>query len=249
MEPSACWDPSTTAIPIDSLYSPTSRRPSDETSASTRATTVDFDIGGAEFRDEAVTFTRVDVYGTYDAADLLELRAGVDHYENPDTEAERDLFVFEDPALFGRGYWRYFVGAAHRLPWKLRLSEEIAWIDAPDTADHLRWRVDLSKRDLLLDGSNLTASVYNLNGLGVEGYGARLSAYIPFWNHRAAISPAFLFRWIDIGNEGEDFELTSLHVRGHWRIGAAWELSAGVSHSFGTEIEAYWMDFGISFRW
>src|SRR5262249_12316810 len=86
---------------------------------------VDFDIGAQETSTAPVHLTRADLFAVSPITTFLTLRAGFDHYERPDTAAERDLLHFEDDRFFDRGYWRYWVGSSQLFPWEVRFDEEV----------------------------------------------------------------------------------------------------------------------------
>jgi hypothetical protein len=210
---------------------------------------VDFDVGGAEFRSGA-SLTRLDLRSLYVVAPLLELRGGLDHYERPDTQAQRDSMTIVDAGLFDDGYWRYFVGAAHDLPWKLRLSEEVAWIDSDTAGGTFHWSVSLTRLDLpWLPGSSATVTVYDLDGPQARGYGGKVQAFIPVLRGSLSILPSASARSLDISNDSEGFQLADVSLGLRWQVSSAWTVDAGFTRAFGTDIGAYVVDLGITFRW
>ena len=123
--------------------------------------------GVREVRDGA-SLSHIDAYALATVTSFLTLRAGLDHYERPPTRVEVDLLpsiAGEEDRFFDRGYWRYFVGGTESLPWRLRLDEEIAFIDAPGEDYTPRWRVSLTRRGLpLFEDGSVTMTAYNLDG-------------------------------------------------------------------------------------
>ena len=81
-----------------------------------------------------MSLTRLHLQATSPINKVLTLRAGASHYERPDTPSERDLLPFQNEEVFDTGYWRYWIGGTQKLPWKLRLSEELTYIEPA------RWR-------------------------------------------------------------------------------------------------------------
>jgi hypothetical protein len=209
---------------------------------------VDFDIGAMETRS-GTRLTHLDLYADYRLTEALSLRAGLDHYERPDTEAERDLLRFQDDAFFDRGYWRYWVGASQALPWHLRLSGEIALIDSPVDDYEPRWHISLTRTGLpLLPGGSVTLSAYNFESYFADGYGGRISAYFPFLDHRLSLETSAAFRLLETTLDSEDFAFTDVSARIHWALSRAWGLHGGLTYSFG-DVERYILDLGITYRW
>lgn len=210
---------------------------------------VDFDIGNMETRS-GTRLTRLDVFASYAIAPFLGVRIGVDHYERPDTPAERDQLEFQDDDFFDRGYWRYWAGSTQSLPWDLQLSEEISFTDSEEEDYELRWLVSLTRIGLpWLPAASVTASAYNLEGAGVDGYGGRLSANLPLMNHSLSIMPSVAMRLIEDDAGDEDFDFTDVALQLNWMITPAWTLYSSVSHAFGDETNRYFVELGVSFRW
>lgn len=217
---------------------------------------VDFDIGGAEIRDSGARLTRWDLYLSYPLAAFFRARAGLDRYERVDTAAERDIVDLDDAGdfdddFFDRGYWRYWVGGSHPLPWRLRLSEEVSLTDSDSDSSQIRWRVSLTRTGLpLLPAGSVTLTGYNLESSTADGYGLRLSSHLPFAKHRLSIQPSLTARFMeDDGGGSEDFELTDFYVRANYALTQAWSVFVGVSHSFGSDVERYFLDAGLTYRW
>lgn len=217
---------------------------------------LDFDVGGTENRP-GTRLTRWDLVASYPLYSHTTVRGGLDRYERPDTAAERDTvptIVLDDEEFFDRGYWRYWVGASHDLPWSLRLSEEISLTDAPEDSWTPRWHLALTRTGLpaLPPYSSLTLSVFNLNGNDLDGYGGRLSSHIPFASHRFSLQPEVAFRFLESDHLGrEDFFFTDVALRAHWTINKSWTLSGGASYAFtdDEDLQRVLFDFGVTFRW
>jgi len=210
---------------------------------------VDFDAGGAQTRT-GTNLTRLDVTAVSRLSSDLSFRAGLDHWQRPDNRAERDLLPYYDDRYFDDGYWRYWVGSDQGLPWNLRLSEEVAFINS-DTYDYdARWQIGLTHTDLFSwQGASVTATVYNIAVEGMDGYGGRLSAYLPLWNHKLSIQPLAGFRTVDVEPQSRQFELTYLSMRLNGRLSHNWSLFGGFTHSYGDRVDSTLLDIGLRFVW
>ena len=210
---------------------------------------VDFDVGGAETRGGA-NLTRLDVSAVSRLSSAVTVRAGVDHWERPDNQAQRELLVIEDDRLFDRGYWRYWVGSDQALPWNLRLSENISFIDSPEYDYDPRWRVGLTRTGLLSwPDASATMTVYNLDAQGLQGYGGRLSAYLPLLKRKLFAQPIAGFRMLDAEPQSQDFTLSYLSLRLNGRLSSNWILFAGFTHTYGDSADATLLDLGLRYRW
>lgn len=210
---------------------------------------VDFDVGGAEIQT-GTNLTRLDVSAVSRLSSDLSFRAGVDHWQRPDNRAERDLLSYYDDRYFDDGYWRYWVGSDQGLSRNLRLSEEVAFINS-DTYDYdPRWQIGLTHTDLFnWQGASVTATTYNVSVRGIDGYGVRLSAYLPLWKHKLSIHPLAGFRTVDVEPQSGEFELTYLSLRINGRLSPNWSLFGGYTHSYGDELNSMLLDFGLRFAW
>lgn len=210
---------------------------------------VNFDVGGADVRT-GTRLTRLDTYAVSRISSSFTLRAGVDHWERADNRAERDLLVLEDPRLFDRGYWRYWIGGDHRLSRNWRLSEEVAFIDSPEYDYDPRWRVGLTHTGFFSrPGASATATVYNLDAQGLDGYGGRLSAYLPLLNRKLFVQPAAGFRKLDAAPQSQEFAVTYLSLRADGRLSSNWTLFGGFTHTYGDSVDATLLDLGLRYRW
>jgi len=210
---------------------------------------LDLDAGSFETRSGA-RLTHVDAFAVSPITSFLTLRAGVDHYERPDTRAERDLLHIQDPRYFDRGYWRYWVGSSQYLPWNLSLDEEIAFIDAPEERMTPRWRISITRTGLFsLQHAFVSATVFNLDGAGAEGYGGILSAYVPFFENRVSCRPGVGFRLLETDEGAEEFDVTDVSLFVDWWIAQAWRLYGGGIYSFGEALDRTLLEAGIEFRW
>ena len=210
---------------------------------------VDFDVGAAETRT-GTHLTRLDTFAVYKLSPGLSFRAGLDHWERPDNQAERDLLAFEDDRFFDRGYWRYWVGSDQGLPWRLRLSEEISIIDSA-TADYdPYWRLGLTRMDLFgWQGASATATIYNLPAENVDGYGGRLSAYLPLLQHKLYVQPIVGFQFAEVQPQARQFDLNYLSLRLDGRLSANWSLFGGITSTTGDNVDSTLLDFGLRYSW
>ncbi|TKJ36979.1 MAG: hypothetical protein CEE38_08730 [Planctomycetes bacterium B3_Pla] len=210
---------------------------------------VDFDVGGAETRN-GTRLTRLDVSAVSRVSSFITLRAGLDHWERADNRAERDLLVIEDDRLFDRGFWRYWLGSDQGLPWNLRLSEQVAFIDSPDYDYDPRWRIGLTRMGLLSwPAASVTATIYNFDAQNLDGYGGRLSAYLPLIKHKLFIQPVAGFRMLEAKPQSSDFEVSYLSLRVNGRLSSTWTLFGGFTHTYGDSIDSTLLDLGLRYRW
>ncbi len=211
-------------------------------------TEADVDIGGADVRN-GIRLTREDLYATVPVAPWLELRAGLDHYERPDTEAERDILRVPTDQIFDNGYWRYWSGATLRLPLGLELGGEAGYINSPGD-DGVHWRASAAKMGLFSwSNASVRATIYNLLGADADGYGGRFGAYLPLRNSTIFVEPSAGIRLLGTDQTSQDFELTDVALRAYWQATSSWSLDAGITYMTGTAVEAWLVDIGVSFRW
>lgn len=210
---------------------------------------LDFDVGGAQTRT-GTNLTRLDVTAVSRLSSGLTFRAGVDHWERPDNHAERDLLVYEDDRYFDDGYWRYWVGSDQGLPWNLRLSEEVSYIDSDIYDYDPRWRVGLTHTDLFgWQGASMTATIYNLGTEVIDGYGSRLSAYLPLMKHKLFVQPMAGFQMVDVEPQGQEFNLTYLSIRVNGRLSTNWSLFGGFTNTYGDRVDSTLLNLGIRYKW
>ncbi|MHC4542153.1 MAG: hypothetical protein ACYS74_20605, partial [Planctomycetota bacterium] len=210
---------------------------------------LDFDVGGAEKRTGA-RLTRLDASAIYKLASSMSLRAGLDHWERPDNQAERDLLVFEDDRFFDSGYWRYWVGGDQGLPWNLRLSEEISFIDSATDDYDPHWRLGLTRKGLLSwEDASATMTIYNLPVEDVDGYGGRISAYLPLLERKLYLQPIVGFQTLEMEPQSRQFDLNYFSIRVNGRLSANWTLFGGLSNSSGDRVDSTLLDFGLRYAW
>jgi hypothetical protein len=210
---------------------------------------VDLDSGAAETRD-GTRLTRLDVVAESKLSAGLGLRAGVDHWERPDNQAERDLLTFDDERFFDDGYWRYWAGSYQRLPWSLQLYEELAFIDADTTDDSTRWQVRLTRTGLFgMRSANASMTAYVLAGDDIDGYGCRVSSYFPFTDGKLIVQPAAGFRTLDVEGSQDDLTVTYLSLYLDGRLSKTWTLFGGLNYNSGDGVDATLVEVGLRYSW
>jgi hypothetical protein len=210
---------------------------------------LDFDVGGAEKRT-GTRLTRLDAFAAYELSSSVWLRAGVDHWERPDNQAERELLAFDDDRFFDSGSWRYWAGSDQELPWDLRLSEEVAIIESASVDYDPYWRVGLTRRGLFSwEGASATMTIYNLPAKDVDGYGGRLSCYLPFFEGKLYVQPIVGFQMAETEAQSRQLDLEYVSVRVNGRISANWAVFGGVTKSGGDKVDSTLLDFGLRYSW
>jgi hypothetical protein len=209
---------------------------------------VDFDVGAAQSRT-GTRLTQLDVSAIWELSSFLTLRAGMDHWERPDQQAQRALVPFPDDRFFDNGYWRYWVGSSQNLPWNLRLAEEVGFIQS-DTADgDGRWQVSVTRNGLgAWRDASATVSVYNLIAYGNEGYGCGVSGYLPLNKGTVIVQPAAGFRVLQSAR-GQDISLGYLSVGLDGRLSRNWSLFGGVTYFSGDDVGSTQLDLGLRYSW
>jgi len=213
------------------------------------STELDMDAGGAEVR-EGLTLTRWNLHAHAPINQVLSFRAGAAHYQLPDTAAERAARSIPSPELFDRGYWRYTLGSSQQAPWNLTFDEEVSFLEGVDYDLTPLWRLGVSRRGIFsLRDSRISLMVYNLESRTVRGYGSRLYAYFALLQSRLSFQPSLGFRVFDEDLSGEKLDLTDASLLANWLISQRWSAHAHASHTFGTSVQATFLDLGLTYRW
>ena len=214
---------------------------------------IDFDIGASQIREDFVRLTRWNLSTAYEWSESTTLRAGLDKFEIPDTEAERDFsgaVLLPENEFFGNGYWRFWVGASHQLPWNLSLREEASFTDSEQVDDAFRWSAGITRTGLPgLPSGRLTLDVYNLVGDEIEGYGGRLSGFLPLRNHSLTLQPSVAFRFLEFDTGSADFLFVDVALHGHWQVSRKWNFVGGVSYALTDDEQRLLFDVGVTLRW
>lgn len=211
----------------------------------------ELDFGVANTTNSQTQLSRFDIYASSRLHSLLTLRAGTDHWQRLDSEAERDLlpFIVSDQ-LFDDGYWRYWVGASHELPWKLDLNEEVAYTVSDATDDAVRWRIGLTRTGLFKwKFANFGATLYNLEAQNADGLGWLLRAYLPLWDGKVSLRPSASARWLDPSDGSDGLALTYLALYGDWLIFNHWTITGGATLTAGDAADSVLFDLGLRYRW
>lgn len=210
---------------------------------------VDFDIGTAQTRS-GTRLTRLNAYVVRRVTSSIRLRGGVDHWERPDNPAERDLLLVNDDRFFGNGYWRYWIGSSQNLFKTLRLSQEIAYITSDSVDGDIRWRVGATKTGFFgLPDASMTLTLYNLVGAVADGYGARISGYLPLLDRKWFVQPSAGFRLLEADPQADDFTLTYLSLRLDGRLSKKWSVQGGGTYTFGDSVDSSLFELGVRYSW
>jgi hypothetical protein len=208
----------------------------------------DFDTGAAETRG-GTRLSRLDVTAVSRLSSFLALRGGLDHWERPDHQAERDLLPFDDERFFDDGYWRYWIGSSQNLPWKLSLYEEVGFLDSDTTEDNPYWRVRATRTGLLgWQDASASVTLYSLAAGANDGYGLRVSGYLPLDHGRWIVQPATGFRVLET-EPSEDVSLTYLSLRLDGHLSRSWTVFGGLTYFDGQEVGATLFELGARYAW
>ena len=210
---------------------------------------VDLDVGSAQIRN-GTRLTRLDLFAVSRPTRSLSFGAGVDHWERPDRLSERALLPVVDPHYFDDGYWRYWVGSQQDLPWRLRLSEEVSFITASESDTAPRWQIGLTRSGLFTwTQASSTVTVYNLEGAGAQGYGARFSGFLPLFNYRLIVQPEAGLRMLNSDAGSEGINLTYASLRLDRRFSQRWTLFGGLTYTTGDNVSSSLLDAGLRYTW
>ena len=209
---------------------------------------VDFDVGASQTRS-GTRLTQLDVSAVSELSSFLTLRAGVDHWERPDQQAERALVPFPDDRFFDNGYWRYWVGSSQNIPWNLRLAEEVGYIESDTVDGDVRWQVSVTRSGLgAWQDASVTVAVYNLVAYENDGYGCRVSGYLPLNQGTVILQPAAGFRVLQAA-PAQDLSLSYLSVGLDGRLGRNWNVFGGVTYFSGDDVGSTLFELGLRFAW
>ncbi|MEM7163934.1 MAG: hypothetical protein AAF581_00635 [Planctomycetota bacterium] len=212
---------------------------------------VDFDSGKNDTR-KIVEITRLNLNTTYRDGPWT-WRGGVDRFELTDSDAERDdvpALVLQEDAYFDQGYWRGWIGAAQRLSDKYEIDEEVSYTNSDDGSDALRWALGLTRRGLPgMPSGTARLQLYNLEGTDLQGYGGRVSAFLPYASGEIALQPSVSFRVAEFDLDSDDFFFADVGLRGHWLPAQPWSFSGGVSYGFTEDDGRLLIDVALTYRW
>ncbi len=211
---------------------------------------IDFDIGGAVERT-GTHVTRFNTSLDLPVSPATTLRTSVDHFERPDTAAERDFLPDIDAdLLFNSGSWRYALGASHRFGRRARLDGEVARLTGSAVDDDLRWR--LRGTWIGLPGSEraqLTLSLFNLISQDADGVGARVTGFVPLFDGRVRFRPAIGVRVGEEQPTQDKFEFTDYSIALDGRIARSWDWNVSFTQSLGEGTRSSALFAALTWRW
>ncbi len=212
---------------------------------------IDFDVGGFESRDVA-RITRWNLSSHWSETWVGTLRAGLDHFELADIEAQRDLvpeIVLDESEYIDNGYWRYWLGATQQLGEHWTITEEVSYT-LSDSSDGFRWMAGIARRGLFgVRDASISVDVYNLLGDDVAGYGGRAAAYFPIRQHEIYLQPSVSFRSVEADISSQEFTVTDFALHGHWVLGPNWRATAGVTYGVTDDFDRLLVDVGLVLTW
>lgn len=212
---------------------------------------IDFDSGAGDTRT-FIEVTRLNVNASYREGPYT-WRGGVDRYELTDSDAERDdvpQLVLDEEEYFEQGYWRGWLGASQRLSESYEVDQEVSFTDSDRGSDAVRYALGLTRRGLPgLPSATARVQIYNLEGADLQGYGGRLSAFLPCMNGELALQPSLSFRVAEFDLDTEDFFFADVALRGHWIPSRTWSLSSGISYGFTDDDGRLLIDVALTYRW
>jgi hypothetical protein len=211
---------------------------------------VDFNGGTAKVNKDP-RLTRLDAYLTSKLLEFLSLRGGVNHYERPDTAAERAISGDDNlDAIRNSGSWRYSGGSTQNLPFRLSLDEEMTYYDTNEGRSKGFWRVSLSRYGLFsIQQGRVTLSGFNLSEFEGEGHGGQVSLSLPFSNNHFWFDSIYGFRYSGPTGEKKTYSTSDISTRLIYRTGKHWDVDLGFSRIYQQGIQSSVGDIGISYQW
>jgi|CXWL01.1.fsa_nt_gi hypothetical protein len=179
----------------------------------------------------------------------LSLRAGANHYEPIDVNAERDL-AGGNNGYVNNGYWRYFTGSAQNMPGDISLDEDLSWTNTEGQFSQGLWRLTISRRGLpAMPNGFFSVTTYNLYNPAGPDYGNTVSCSLPFFNGDLNFDANAGFRYGPTSSLEKSFRASDVSGHVNWRINEAWMLDAGVTQTYQDEIKSFMVNAGLSYRW
>jgi hypothetical protein len=130
------------------------------------------------------------------------------------------------------------------------LNEELSFIDSDAGNNAVRWRVGLLRTGIFAwPSASLRATLYNLESWGADGYGSRVSAYLPWWQGKLIVRPAVGLRWLDTDAQSDDLTVSYYAIHVDSRLSKAWTLFGGLTTSSGDGADATLFDLGMRYKW
>ena len=211
---------------------------------------IDFNVGAAQVHAESARLTHLDVYAASPISSILTLRAGTNHYELPDTAAQRDLAGSGNLTPFDGGYWRHWVGGIERLPSDFQFNEELDLIRSANDETLGQVRGTISHAGIFfLPQAILSFTAYSLNGLEGSGAGGICSAILPLYDNRINLTANAGFLYNSLTDSRKAFHMNDDSLYINWRINRTWEANLGVLQTYQGSIQSTVIDSGLSYRW
>jgi hypothetical protein len=210
----------------------------------------DFNSGVARVHTEDVRLTRLNLALSSPLASFLRMRAGADHFERPDTAAERDFSGSTNLAAIDSGYWRYWLGSHQGLPLNFQLDEEIAVIRAPSQPDQGQARGTISHLGFLFAPQALLGlTAYTLNRVDGYGLGTTFSAIFPVAENRVNVTANAGTRYSGRQGERKKWNANDASLYIVWFVSRAWEVDLGVVQTYQDYVQSSLADFSLNYRW
>lgn len=207
-----------------------------------------FNAGAAQEHTKP-RLTRANIMLNSPLTQWVSFRAGANHYEPIDANAERDLAGGNNNYI-NNGYWRYYGGSAQNLPWDIGLDEDLSFTNTQGQFSQGLWRVSLSRRGLprLPDGF-FSLTVYNLYNPEGPDYGATVSVSAPLFNAKLNLDGNAGYRYAPISAGARRFRASDFSVHANWRISDSWTADTGATQTFQEDIKSFMVNGGLSYRW
>ena len=116
--------------------------------------------------------------------------------------------------------------------------------------DDPRWRLGATRRGFFgVSDASVAVAVYNLSGASVDGYGGRLSGYLPLLDGKLFVQPMAGFRLVDTEAQSGGLTLSYASLRLDGRVSKHWTIFGGGTYSFGDEVDAKLFELGLRYNW
>jgi len=211
---------------------------------------VDLNTGAAKVHTENARLTRLNLSVNSRLNSVWNLRAGLNHFERPDTAAERDLSGVDNLSVFDNGTWRYWGGTSQFILWNLQLDEEVALIQAPNHSDQGQVRGSITRRGMFGNPlASLSLSAYSLTWLEGEGFGAILTGICPLLDNRLNLNAAVGTRYSGLEGESKAFKYNDASLFLDWFLTRKWTASVGILNTSQDHIQSTVVDGRLAYRW
>ncbi len=95
----------------------------------------------------------------------------------------------------------------------------------------------------------MTLTLFNLFSENQQGYGGRLSGYVPFADSAFALEPSVGARIAQFEENPDDSLFVDAAVNIHWQLSRDWFLNSGGNYSYSDEVQRVSFTFNLGFRW